>query len=225
MALTRAAAAALVFAGLTIAGDLTGQIIITRKLSRRTISAANYSLRGTAPPVAPAPSDSDVNEFSQTVVFVEGAKAPPPSIQSAVIEQRNSRFEPDLIAIPVGSTVQFPNQDPIFHNVFSLSKARRFDLGFYPRTKSKSVTFDQPGVVQVYCHLHASMYAAIVVYDSPWCVKLATTGDFAFHDMPAGRYRIVAWHKVAGAHAATVDVPASGFAHVAIGVPIDEEHN
>src|SRR5579883_2259266 len=109
MALTRAAAAALVFAGLTIAGDLTGQIIITRKLSRRTISAANYSLRGTAPPVAPAPSDSDVNEFSQTVVFVEGAKAPPPSIQSAVIEQRNSRFEPDLIAIPVGSTVQFPN--------------------------------------------------------------------------------------------------------------------
>ena len=224
MALTRVAVGALIFAGLALAGDLTGQVVISRKLSRRTISPATYSLRGAAPPAAPVSSDAAVDEFSQTVVFVEGAKiAPPP--QTAVIAQRNSRFEPDLVIIPVGSTVQFPNQDPIFHNVFSLSRARQFDLGYYPRSKSKSVTFDQPGVVQVYCHIHANMYAAIVVTDNPWWQKLANTGDFVFHNMPAGHYRIVAWHKVAGAHVVEVDVPAAGAAHIAIGVPIDEARN
>jgi plastocyanin len=224
MALIRVAVSAVVFTGLALAGDLTGQVIITRKLSKKTITPTTYSLRGTAPPAA-LPSDAVINEFAQTVVFVEGAKVAAPAPQTAVIEQKNSRFEPDLINIPVGSTVQFPNSDPIFHNVFSLSKARRFDLGFYPQAKSKSVTFDQPGVVQIYCHIHASMYAAIVVTDSPWAEHLATTGDFVFHNMPAGHYRVVAWHKVAGAHASEVDVPATGAAHVIIGVPIEEERN
>jgi plastocyanin len=225
MAMTRMVLAAMVFANLSIGGDLIGQVVITRKLSKKTVAPAMYNLRGTAPPVALVSSDDAVNEFAQTVVFVEGQKSTPLPPQSVVIEQRNSRFEPGLIVIPVGSTVQFPNSDPIFHNVFSLSKARHFDLGFYPQSKSKSVTFDQPGVVQIYCHIHASMYAAIIVTDSPWAEHLATTGDFVFHNMPAGHYRIVAWHKVAGAHGAEVDVPATGSAHVIVGVPIDEEHN
>jgi len=224
MALTRAVIGTVVMAAMAFGGDLSGQVLITRKLSRKTIVPTSYNLRGTAPPSTAAPNT--VNEFSQTVVFVESAKgvpAPPP--ETAVIEQRNSRFEPDLIAIPVGSTVQFPNDDPIFHNVFSLSRARQFDLGFYPRLASKSVTFNQPGVVQVYCHIHANMYAAIVVTGTPWTEKLADNGNFTFHDMPAGRYHIVAWHKVAGAHGVDVNVPATGTARVAIGVPLEEERN
>ena len=225
MALTRVAVGALMLAGAIIAGDLSGQVIISRKLSRQTINPATYNLRGAAPPAAPGSSTAAVNEFSQTVIFVETAGMAPPAPQTAVIEQRNSRFEPDLIVIPVGSTVQFPNQDPIFHNVFSLSRARQFDLGYYPQSKSKSITFDQPGVVQVYCHLHANMYAAIVVTGSPWAERLANTGDFVFHNIPAGHYRIVAWHKVAGARAVEADVPAAGEARVTIGIPIDEARN
>jgi plastocyanin len=173
-------------------------------------------------PPAAAPDES-INEFDRTVVFVEGGTAPPPPPQTATIEQRNSRFEPDLIIVPVGSTVQFPNADPIFHNVFSLSKAHPFDLGFYPKSQSRPVTFDHAGVVQVYCHLHADMYGAIVVTGSPWYGKPSSDGGFSFHNLPAGHYRVVAWHKVAGAHWVSVDVPENGTAKVTIGVPVDVE--
>jgi plastocyanin len=157
------------------------------------------------------------------VVLMEGdsiAAKPPVMV---TIDQRNMRFEPDLMVIPVGSTVQFPNSDPIFHSVFSLSRAQPFDLGFYPRGQNRTVKFSRSGIVQVYCHIHANMYAAIVVTSSPWYGKPSEDGSFAFTNVPAGRYRLVVWHKVAGVHQAQVDVPQSGKAEVTIRVPIDVE--
>ncbi len=103
-----------------------------------------------------------------------------------MLNQQGSRFDPELIVVPTGSTIQFPNLDPIFHNVFSLSKARKFDLGYYPEGQSRSVKFNDAGVVQVYCHIHANMYAAIVVTDSPWYVKPEADGSFSFSNVPAG---------------------------------------
>jgi plastocyanin len=224
MTILRAATAGLAVAALAVAGDLNGLIVIKRQLTKRTLSPAIYSLRGTAPPAA-ATQNEPVNEFERTVVFVEGGKSSPLPAQTATVEQRNSRFEPDLLILPVGSTVQFPNADPIFHNVFSLSKAHPFDLGFYPKSQSRSVTFDHAGVVQVYCHIHAYMYGAIVVTDSPWYGKpSADGGGFSFHNLPAGSYRVVAWHKVAGAYSAKVDVPSTGAAAVTISVPVEVEH-
>jgi plastocyanin len=169
-------------------------------------------------------ANEPVNEFERTVVFVEGGNAAPRPPLTATVEQRNSRFVPDLIILPVGSTVQFPNADPIFHNVFSLSKVHPFDLGYYPKSQSRSVTFSHPGVVQVYCHIHADMYGAIVVTDSPWYGQPSSDGNFSFRGIPSGHYRVVAWHKVAGAHAAWVDIPENGPAEVTIGVPIEVEH-
>ena len=88
------------------------------------------------------------------------------------MEQQNRRFAPDLVVIPAGSSVSFPNFDPIFHNVFSLSKAKSFDLGNYSKGQTRMVTFPKPGIVAVYCHLHPNMAGTIVVTPNQWGVRV-----------------------------------------------------
>jgi plastocyanin len=156
-----------------LAGDISGHAVITRRLSKKAMAPANYSLRGTPVP-APSPDPEPLSEFDRMVVILEGVKSTPKRPETLVIEQRNGRFEPDLVVMPVGSTVQFPNSDPIFHNVFSLSHTLSFDLGFYPKGQTRSVKFNREGIVQVYCHIHANMYAAIVVTSSPWYMMFGT---------------------------------------------------
>jgi plastocyanin len=202
-----------------LAGDITGHAVITKRLSKKVIEPANYSLRGTQVQ-APA-ADEPFSEFDRMVVILEGVKSTPKKPETLTIEQRSGRFEPDFVVVPVGSTVQFPNSDPIFHNVFSLSHAQSFDLGFYPKGQTRSVKFNREGIVQVYCHIHANMYAAIVVTSSPWYMKPGADGSFAWNNIPAGHYRVVVWHKVAGTFKTEVDVPESGKAEVVIRVPVD----
>lgn len=216
------------FAGLfalsfpAFAGDISGHALITKRLTKKTLPSVAYNLRGVAPPAVPADSEP-VNEFERVVVMLTGGSAQAPAPMTATIGQRNSRFEPDIVVVPVGSTVQFPNYDAIFHNVFSLSHAQSFDLGFYPQGQSRSVKFNRPGVVQVYCHIHSHMYAAIVVTDSPWYGRPAADGSFSFNNVPPGHYHVVAWHKVAGMFKSEVEVPASGTAEVTIRIPVDSE--
>jgi len=221
MDLPRVVIAFLNLALLAAAGDVSGHAVITKRLTKKPVAPAVYSLRGAAPTVAPE-GDAD-NEFDRMVVWLEGGSAAPAAPTTVVMNQLNARFEPELLVIPVGSSVQFPNSDPIFHNVFSLSKAESFDLGYYPRGKSRTVKFDHSGIVQVYCHLHASMYAAIVVTSSPWFGKPAADGSFSFTDVPAGHYRVMAWHKVAGLHQTEIDVPQSGVSEVTLHIPFDTE--
>ncbi len=112
------------------------------------------------------------------VLILEGGPASPKPPVKAVLDQRDTRFDPEIVIVPTGSTVEFPNWDPIFHNVFSLSKTQPFDLGFYPKGQSRTVKFNHPGIVQVYCHIHANMYAAIIVTSSPWYAKPSADGCF-----------------------------------------------
>jgi hypothetical protein len=205
-----------------LAGDVHGHALITKRLSKKALSPIVYNLRGTAAPVAPRDTEP-VNEFDRMVVILEGGTLPPKPPVTEALNQHGSRFEPDLIVVPIGSTVQFPNLDAIFHNVFSLSKAQAFDLGYYPQGQSRTVKFNNPGVVQVYCHIHANMYAAIVVTASPWFQKPSPDGSFSFSNVPAGRYRLTAWHKIAGLYKVEIDVPETGSAGVIIRVPVDTE--
>jgi len=204
------------------AGDVKGHAVITKRLSKRALPPATYNLRGTPTPQAAADPET-VNEFERMVIMLQGQTKTPRTPETLVLEQRNGRFDPDLVIVPVGSTVQFPNADPIFHNVFSLSRAQSFDLGFYPKGQSRSVKFSKEGIVQVYCHIHANMYAAIVVTSNSFYVKPAVDGSFEWENVPAGHYRVVAWHKVAGNFQTEVDVPESGTAEVTIRVPLDME--
>ena len=204
------------------AGDVIGHAVITKRLSKKALPPAIYNLRGTPTPTA-APDTETINEFDRMVVMLQGRAKMPKTPETLVLEQRNGRFDPDLVVVPVGSTIQFPNADPIFHNVFSLSRAQSFDLGFYPKGQSRSVKFTKEGIVQVYCHIHANMYAAIVVTSNSFYVKPAVDGTFAWENVPAGHYRVVAWHKVAGNFQTEIDVPESGTAEVTIRVPMDTE--
>jgi len=222
MKLLGPASGLLVLALPAMAGDVSGHAVVTKRLTKRTLSPIVYSLRGTATPTA-SPETEPVNEFERMVVILEGGHVPSRPPVAETVDQRAAHFEPDFITVPVGSTVQFPNSDPIFHNVFSLSKAQPFDLGFYPQGQSRVVKFNHEGVVQIYCHIHANMYAAIVVTASPWFTKPAQDGSFLFANVPAGHYRLIAWHKIAGLHAVTVDVPEAGRADVTIRVPVDTE--
>jgi plastocyanin len=208
------------------AGDVHGVALVTKRLSKKALSPIVYNLRGTAAPVL-ARDAEPVNEFDRMVVILEAEKdgprlSPKPPV-TETLDQKGARFDPDLVIVPVGSTVEFPNSDPIFHNVFSLSKAQPFDLGYYPQGQRRTVKFNTPGVVQVYCHIHANMYAAIVVTASPWFQKPSPDGSFSFSDVPAGRYRLTAWHKIAGPHKVNVQVPETGSVDVTIRVPVDME--
>jgi plastocyanin len=200
---------ALIAAAVLAGADIHGTIIIDRKLSRHNVTASvGMYQRGVAVELG---TDGEVDplafERSHVAVYLEGGpKSPVTGIAKASIEQKDRRFVPDLVVIPAGSAVSFPNFDPIFHNVFSLSKAKSFDLGNYPNGQSRVVTFPVPGVVAVYCHLHSNMAASIVVAPSRWAARVEKDGAFALKDVPAGTYTVVAWHKTAGTFRRTVTI-------------------
>lgn len=110
-----------------------------------------------------------------------------------VVEQRDKAFAPHVIAVPVGSTVQFPNFDTIFHNVFSLSRQKPFDLGMYKNSEMREVKFDKPGVVRLGCNIHANMSAYVIVVDAPHYVVAGPDGTFAFKSLAPGKYKVSAW--------------------------------
>ena len=110
------------------------------------------------------------------------------------LSQRDTAFAPGALAVQVGSTVRFPNEDDIFHNVFSYSAAERFDLGRYPKGESKEVVFDEPGVVDVYCEVHEFMRAVIVVTENPFHAVVDEGGAFRLEGVPPGSYTLIATH-------------------------------
>jgi plastocyanin len=110
-----------------------------------------------------------------------------------VIEQRERQFAPRFMAIPLGSTVSFPNFDPIYHNVFSLSAARRFDLGIYKNGETREVTFSKEGIIRLGCNLHANMSASLVVVGAPHYVVVDASGKFRFRSLAPGKYTMKSW--------------------------------
>jgi plastocyanin len=112
-----------------------------------------------------------------------------------MMEQLKKQFVPHVLAVPVGSAVGFPNHDVFFHNVFSLSSTKPFDLGVFNTNQSRDVTFDKPGVVQILCNLHALMSAYIVIIDDPYFAVGDDSGRVSIRDLPAGRYRLRVWSE------------------------------
>lgn len=126
------------------------------------------------------------------------------------LAQKDQMFMPRVVAIAAGSAVDFPNMDPIYHNVFSASPARRFDLGKYPKGNSRRVDFRKPGLVNVYCDIHSNMEAFIMVAPNHAFTRPSITGEFALPDLPPGNYELHLWHPDFGEQKIGVDVPPSG---------------
>lgn len=150
------------------------------------------------------------NDLSDVVVHVEGVKAAKPKPATATVVMKAKSFLPHVVVIPVGGTIEFPNEDPIFHNAFSVSPENRFDLELYKRPKTGSWTFKAPGVVNVYCNIHPQMSAVVVVRDNPFYAKASKQGAFSIEGVPAGKYTLVAWHERGGDQALEITVPAEG---------------
>lgn len=132
------------------------------------------------------------------VVYLEGVDAPaaaPPRKRALEIHQKDANFTPAFLAIAAGETVVMPNDDVIFHNVFSYSTPNDFDLGLYPRGDSRAKTFQYPGVVRIYCSIHESMSATIFISPSSLFALAGASGDFALRDVPPGKYRLRTWNR------------------------------
>lgn len=138
------------------------------------------------------------------------------------MRQENETFVPHVVAITRGSTVTFPNADPIFHNVFSLSRGATFDLGRYPRGQTRSEKFAKPGLVKVYCRIHSQMSATILVLDHPFFDVPNDDGSFSLANVPVGQYTLVGWHERIGERTASIRVEAGKTTNVELTLPVED---
>ena len=213
------------------AQSIEGTVVIKKKLTKRRVTAS-VSLYERGPAVeldADADADPLTFERSRVAIYLEGGTPSEPAGDRTVpplsiprMEQTNRRFSPDTLVIQAGSQVSFPNLDPVFHNVFSLSKSRTFDLGNYSKGNTRLVTFPKPGIVYVDCHLHPNMAGTIIVAPNRWNTKADGDGRFVLKDVPPGNYTIVAWHKAAGFFRQQVQIGAHRDARVEFLIPVDE---
>ena len=148
-------------------------------------------------------------DSSEVVVWLEGPRGRAKPTRASMV-MKGKEFRPHLVVVGVGSTVEFPNDDPIFHNAFSVSGENRFDLDLYKRPKTGTWTFQHAGVVRVYCNIHPQMSAVVVVRDNPWFGRASADGSFTLAGVPAGRHVLKAWHERGGEAATEVSVPADG---------------
>jgi plastocyanin len=144
------------------------------------------------------PGPRDVPDRLKSVVYLESA--PRGAFEQTdgghtVMDQRNETFVPHVLAITTGTTVDFPNSDHFYHNVFSLSKTRPFDLGRYPAGNSRSVRFDRPGIVRVFCDIHSHMNAFILVFSHPFFAVTDDEGRYKIDGVPPGTYNVIAWNE------------------------------
>ena len=148
------------------------------------------------------------------VVYLKGVKGSPVT-RKVIIEQHHMTFIPKVTTIPVGSTVEFTNRDKIYHNVFSKSEAKTFNIGTYAAGKPKDVVFDKPGVVDILCNVHPEMAAFVVVTENNAAAVSDKSGAFTITNVPAGTYEVGTWHgKLKQDGAVTVTVADGAVSHI-----------
>jgi plastocyanin len=189
-------------------------------------SAANGTIRGRVelrqPPAdrEPRPNVADLGMPSahgrtdrrRSVVYLDPAPRAAFDTREeprARLDQRNETFVPHVLAIVAGTTVDFPNHDRTYHNVFSLSKPKPFDLGRYAAGKSKSVRFDTPGIIRVFCDIHSHMSAFILVFAHRY-FAVTDEGRYRIESVPPGTYTVFAWNESLPLESRRVTVPESG---------------
>jgi plastocyanin len=208
------AAAGVVRPGEQARGTIRGRLDI-RRFARPAERRPEVSEPGSAGP-------RDLPDLRRGVVYLESA--PRGAFEHgepgrAVMDQRNETFVPHVLAVTVGAIVDFPNSDKTFHNVFSLSRAKRFDLGRYAVGRSKSVRFDRPGLVRVFCDIHSHMNAFVLVLSHPFFDVTEPDGEFRIANVPAGTYTVVAWYEGEPRTSRSVTVPPGGVVDLELTVP------
>jgi plastocyanin len=160
----------------------------------------------------------DYDNLRDFVVYIDQvvpeAAGTAPVLATVTTTQKDANFDPHVLPVAVGSTVRWPNEDEIFHNVFSMSEAQQFDLGYYKKERVPEVTFTRPGVVDVFCAIHTKMHCIILVVPNRYFAKADARGRFTIPNVPAGTYKVRAWHERFPGKTMELTVPASGEAKV-----------
>lgn len=152
-----------------------------------------------------------MTDLSNFVILVDDLEGPTPVPEPpAVLNQKGLRFVPHVLVVPVGAWVEFPNSDPVSHNVFSISDAKRFNLGMYRRGIRRRIRFDQPGVVELLCNVHVEMSAYIVVVKNPFFARPGPDGSYRIDGVPPGQHRLRCWHERLPVQEREVQVPETG---------------
>src|SRR5688572_4930511 len=147
---------------------------------------------------------------NETLVWLEATgRAPKRPASAFTMTTRSKTFLPHILAVPAGSTINFPNEDPIAHNLFSLTPGNAFDLGLYRRGVGKNHKFETPGAVNVYCNVHPNMSAVVHVMSTPWYGFADANGNYSF-DVPPGKYRVTAWNEQGGSATSEIQVADNG---------------
>lgn len=136
---------------------------------------------------------------ADTVVWLSPLQPDPYSfgetVRPARLVQKNKTFEPHLLVVRTGSVVEFPNEDPFFHNVFSLFEGKRFDLGLYEAGSTRSVRFDRSGISYIFCNIHAQMSAVVIAVDTPYYAISTRNGSITMSNVPPGKYILQLWRE------------------------------
>jgi plastocyanin len=143
---------------------------------------------------------------ANVVVWLDAAAAAPTVKHRIVLDQRNLQFAPRVLAVRTGTTVEFPNNDRVFHNVFSFRDGKRFDLGLYPIGSVKHVQFDRAGISRLFCNIHPQMAAYVIAVDSPYFAVSDESGSFTLADVPSGTYTYRAWRASGPSLTGTISI-------------------
>jgi plastocyanin len=160
----------------------------------------------------------DYAELRDFVVYIDGplgTNVVPPEkpvqvLTTRKINQKGAMFSPHVLPVVVGATVEWPNQDEILHNVFSISDTKPFDLGLYKHPEVKRITFDKPGRVDAFCSIHKAMHCVILVVETPYFATTDDKGRYVIPNVPPGTYRLKAWHERLPSQSREVTVAADG---------------
>ena len=152
------------------------------------------------------------------VVYIEGPLGtnavvpakPAQVVTKRTVSQKGAVFSPHVLPVAVGTTVEWPNEDEIFHNVFSISEAKEFDFGLYKKPEMKRVTFSKPGRVDVFCSIHSSMNCVILVLENSYFAIADGKGRYSISDVPPGTYQLKAWHERLPSQRQTITVSETG---------------
>lgn len=199
-------------------GLVTGRVRLTTRVRGTPLPSNVYQPRAVGHHGAsPTPEIRNVVVYLKDVAY----RGMLPTSRAEVL-QKNEAFVPRVLAITRGSTVAFPNDDPYFHNVFSLSSAAAFNLGRYPKGKTSRWEFKKPGLVKVFCNIHSHMAASILVLDHPYFAIPELDGTFALPAVPPGRYTLVGWHERIGDRTTSIVVQPGRPLSVELSLPVED---
>jgi plastocyanin len=206
----------LIFAGSAAwAGIIVGQVQAEGKTGADSGSTGDGAYGSRKFKFVPKMDYAAMHDF---VVFIEGPLGTNNVVSNQVVSvatrrvaQHGAVFSPHILPVMVGTTVEWPNDDDIYHNVFSMSDAKPFDLGLYKgNPPEKRVTFDKPGRVDTFCSIHSNMHCIILVLENPYFASTDGDGHYRITGIPPGTYKLKAWHERLPADEQSVTVPANG---------------